>query len=251
MDQIKLVIHGASDKVTGIANDTNKKVVIVTNVKKKVTKVNDTTPSDPTSDSLPSTCSSLSKKQRLNGFITCFVLGFFVSLGVIISIIFESGRSQSTVALIVGSDNGTKFGVTYSLGNIISLCGYTMDYMGHGFLVGPKQQVELMFKPVRCIATIIYLVMIVVQLWSVKCFCLEVFPWILTILSACVFQTPQLGLVVLLLVLIQSTAAVWYSASYIPYGRKILARIAKKVCGMAIITLDDDDGPAGYHDMDT
>ncbi|CAH0485893.1 unnamed protein product [Peronospora farinosa] len=195
MNQIKLVIHGASDKVTGIANNTNKKVVIVTNVKKIVTKVNDTTPSDSTSDSLPSTCSSLSKKQRLNGFITCFVLGFFVSLG-------------STVALIVGPDNGTKFGVTYSLGNIISLCG-------SGFLVGPKQQVQLMFKPVRCIATIIYLVMIIV---------------VLTV----AIVTPQLGLMVLLLVLIQSTAAVWYSASYIPYGRKILARIAKKVCGMAV-----------------
>ncbi|CAI5735982.1 unnamed protein product [Peronospora destructor] len=193
-NQIKVVIHGARDKVTGIANDASTKVASVVTDKKSGTKAN-TTPSDFTSDSLPTMCSSLSKKQRLTGFMSCFILGFFVSIG-------------STVVLMVGSDNGTKFGITYSLGSIISLCS-------SGFLVGPKQQVKLMFKPVRCIATILYLVMIVV---------------VLTVAIA----APQLGLVVLLLVLIQSTAAVWYSASYILHGRTILARIAKKVCGTAV-----------------
>lgn len=33
-----------------------------------------------------------------------------------------------------------------------------------GFLVGPCQQVKLMMKPVRCVAAVIYLVMIVVVL---------------------------------------------------------------------------------------
>jgi hypothetical protein len=37
---------------------------------------------------------------------------------------------------------------------------------------------------------------------------------------------------VLLLVLIQFLAAVWYSASYIPYGRKIIKGILNKVCGV-------------------
>ncbi|POM59392.1 Transmembrane protein [Phytophthora palmivora] len=169
MDQIKLVISGAGDKVAGAASDASKKLASVTGDKKSATKAD--APSEAAPDALMSTCPSLTRQQRLIGFASCFVLGYLVSFG-------------STFALIAGSDNGTKFGITYSLGNIISLCG-------SGFLVGPKQQVKLMFKPVRRVATIIYLVMIVV---------------VLTVAIA----APQLGLVVLLLVLIQCVAAVWY-----------------------------------------
>ncbi|KUF89256.1 hypothetical protein AM588_10002133 [Phytophthora nicotianae] len=102
-------------------------------------------------------------------------------------------------------------------------------YFLSGFLVGPKQQLKLMFKPVRRIATIIYLVMIAV---------------VFTVALA----APRLGLVVLLLVLIHlvgllSLIATYsftstnhstfcrYSASYVPYGRKILTSIAQKICG--------------------
>ncbi|KAL3659180.1 hypothetical protein V7S43_015758 [Phytophthora oleae] len=193
MEQIKLVISGAGDKVAGAASDASKKLASVTSDKKAATKAEAPASSD--ADSLTSTCPSLTKKQRMIGFVSCFVLGYLVSFG-------------STFALIAGSDNGAKFGVTYSLGNIISLCG-------SGFLVGPKQQVKLMFKPVRRIATIIYLLMIVV---------------VLTVAVA----APQLGLVVLLLVIIQCGAAVWYSASYIPYGRKILTSIVQKLCGSVV-----------------
>ncbi|KAG3071834.1 hypothetical protein PI124_g20444 [Phytophthora idaei] len=194
MDQIKLVISGAGDKVAGAASDASKKLASVTGDKKSATKAEApaTADADSLTPGVTPTCPSLTKKQRLIGFASCFVLGYLVSFG-------------STFALIAGSDNGTKFGITYTLGNIISLCG-------SGFLVGPKQQVKLMFKPVRRIATIVYLVMIVVVL-------------------AVALAAPQLGLVVLLLVLIQCAAAVWYSASYIPYGRKILTSIAQKVCG--------------------
>ncbi|KAF4045521.1 Got1/Sft2-like family [Phytophthora infestans] len=193
MDQIKLVISGAGDKVAGAASDASKKLASVTGDKKGATKTEAPASSgDALTPGVTPTCPSLTKKQRLVGFASCFVLGYIVSFG-------------STFALIAGSDNGTKFGITYSLGNIISLCG-------SGFLVGPKQQVKLMFKPVRRIATVIYLLMIAV---------------VFTVALA----APQLGLVVLLLVLIQCAAAVWYSASYIPYGRKILTSIAQKICG--------------------
>lgn len=47
----------------------------------------------------------------------------------------------------------------------------------------------------------------------------------------CVSQAPHLGGLVLFLVFIQFAAAVWYSLSYIPYGRKILTGMCKKVCG--------------------
>ncbi|KAG1685428.1 hypothetical protein DVH05_017767 [Phytophthora capsici] len=193
MEQIKLVISGAGDKVAGAASDASKKLASVTGDKKAATKTEAPTPSE--SDSITSTCPSLTKKQRMIGFVSCFVLGYLVSFG-------------STFALIAGSDNGAKFGVTYSLGNIISLCG-------SGFLVGPKQQVKLMFKPVRRIATIIYLLMIAVVL-------------------SVALAAPKLGLVVLLLVIIQCGAAVWYSASYIPYGRKMLTSIVQKLCGSVV-----------------
>ncbi|CAH0478269.1 unnamed protein product [Peronospora belbahrii] len=194
MDQIKLVINDASDKVTNVAHDMSKTLENVTSTKKNQTN-SDTTSTNASSDSLISTCPNLTKKQRMTGFGSCFVLGFFINFG-------------STFALILGADNGTKFGITYTVGNIISLCS-------SGFLVGPQQQLKLMLKPVRRIATLLYLVMIIVVM-------------------IVALVTPQFGLIVLFLVLIQCIAAIWYSASYIPYGRKILASIAKNVCGTAL-----------------
>ncbi|KAI9920512.1 hypothetical protein PsorP6_015666 [Peronosclerospora sorghi] len=197
MDQIKVVLSGAGDKVTSVASDASNKLASVTGDKKNVVK-SDAATSESPSDVVMSTCPSLTRQQRMIGFVSCFVLGYIVSFGVLaLYTIFGSKREckvsslvlllllcQSTFALMLGSDNGAKFGVTYSLGNIISLCG-------SAFLVGPKQQAKLMFKPVRRIATIIYLVMIVIVL-------------------IVAFAAPQLGLVILLLVIIQCVAAVWY-----------------------------------------
>uniref|UniRef100_K3X5F8 Vesicle transport protein n=1 Tax=Globisporangium ultimum (strain ATCC 200006 / CBS 805.95 / DAOM BR144) TaxID=431595 RepID=K3X5F8_GLOUD len=150
------------------------------------------TPSVSTTESLAKTCPSLTRTQRLVGFGACFCLGYIISFG-------------STFALIGGSANGAKFGITYSIGNIIALCG-------SGFLVGPAEQVKLMMKPVRRVAAIVYLSMIVIVL-------------------GVAIGAPQLGGLVLFLVFIQFTAAVWYSLSYIPYGRKMLTGMCKKVCG--------------------
>ncbi|KDO28142.1 hypothetical protein SPRG_06189 [Saprolegnia parasitica CBS 223.65] len=134
-------------------------------------------------------CQKLTKKQRMIGFGICFGLGYVISF-------------ISTFALLAGSRNGAKFGILYSLGNIIALCG-------SGFLVGPAQQVKLMMKPVRRIAAAIYVSMIVLVL-------------VLAILA------PHLGLLILILVMIQFGAAVWYSASYIPYGRKMITSLGSK-----------------------
>uniref|UniRef100_A0AAV1TDL0 Vesicle transport protein n=1 Tax=Peronospora matthiolae TaxID=2874970 RepID=A0AAV1TDL0_9STRA len=194
MDQMKIVISEAGDKVAGAASDASKKLTSLTG-DKKTAFWPETAPSQLSADSIyQSTCPSLTKKQRLTGFVSCFVLGYLVNFG-------------STFALVLSSNNGAKFGVTYTLGNIISLCG-------SGFLVGPTQQVKLMLKPIRRIATIIYLAMIAVV--------------VIVAVAA-----PQLGLVVLLLVFIQCLAALWYSTSYIPYGRKVLTGIANKLCGAA------------------
>jgi hypothetical protein len=37
--------------------------------------------------------------------------------------VLSPSTSQSTFALIVGDGSGTRFGITYSIGNIIALCG--------------------------------------------------------------------------------------------------------------------------------
>jgi hypothetical protein len=81
MDQIKLVISGAGDKVAGAASDASKKLVSVTGDKKGATKA-DAAASSSSSDALTSTCPSLTKKQRMIGFVSCFVLGYLVSFGV-------------------------------------------------------------------------------------------------------------------------------------------------------------------------
>ena len=95
---------------------------------------------------------------------------------------------MATFAVMGGSRHGAKFGVLYSAGNIIALCG-------SGFLVGPSRQIKLMFKPVRRIAAFIYLSMIFVVL-------------------IVAITAPHLGFLILCLALIQFAAGVWYAARY-------------------------------------
>ncbi|OQR81652.1 hypothetical protein THRCLA_11533 [Thraustotheca clavata] len=173
MDRVRIVLGGATEAVSSI-------------------KVPGTTSNDSSMEEVSCGCQKLTKKQRMYGFATCFILGYIISF-------------VSTFALICGSRNAASFGILYSLGNIIALCG-------SGFLVGPAQQIKLMTKPIRRVAAAIYLSMIFVVL-------------------AVAIMAPQLGLLILLLALIQFGAAVWYSASYIPYGRKIIASFGSKCMG--------------------
>ncbi|KAF8947579.1 hypothetical protein BGZ47_008597 [Haplosporangium gracile] len=78
------------------------------------------------------------------------------------------------------------------------------------FLIGPGKQLKTMFAPVRMVASIIFLAMIVVTL--------------------VVAFTIQSSLLCLILCIIQFLALFWYSASYIPYGRAAI----KKVVGGCI-----------------
>ncbi|ORX55817.1 hypothetical protein DM01DRAFT_315563 [Hesseltinella vesiculosa] len=83
------------------------------------------------------------------------------------------------------------------IGNVISIFSLT-------FIIGIYKQVKTMFAPVRFWATVIYLSMLVVTL--------------------VVSITLHLFFVSLILVVIQFCALVWYSASYIPYGREVIRR---------------------------
>ncbi|KAG0246526.1 Got1/Sft2-like family-domain-containing protein [Mortierella sp. GBAus27b] len=134
-------------------------------------------------DSNPVSCLQLDRTQRLYGFGICFVVGFLISI-------------LSTLSL--GTGQVALFAVFFSLGNIISL-------LSTSFLIGPGKQIKTMFAPVRMVASIVFLSMIVVTL--VVAFTLKSF------------------LLCLILCIIQFLALFWYSASYIPYGRAAIRKV--------------------------
>ncbi|KAF8163143.1 SFT2-domain-containing protein [Crassisporium funariophilum] len=124
----------------------------------------------------------LSRTTRLYGFIGCLIAGFVFSL-------------LGSVVLILGML--TLFAVLYVLGTIIAL-------IGTGFLIGFFKQLKLMFKPVRVVATIVFLASIV-----------------LVLVGAFVLNN---GILCLIFVFIQFLAYTWYTLSYIPYARAAVSK---------------------------
>ncbi|KAF8976906.1 hypothetical protein BGZ46_007848 [Entomortierella lignicola] len=139
-------------------------------------------------DSNPISCFTLDRTQRLYGFGICFIAGFLISI-------------LSTLALTTGLI--ALFAVFFTLGNIVSILSTT-------FLIGPGKQFRTMFAPVRMVASIVFLGLIVVTL--------------------VVAFTTHSAILCLILCIIQFLALFWYSASYIPYGRTAI----KKVVGSCI-----------------
>lgn len=128
---------------------------------------------------------TLSYKNRLYGFGICLavsILFFFLSVLFIYILLFAA------------------FGVFYTIGN---LCLLGSSF----FLIGPTRQLKMMFKPIRLIATIIYLGALGMTLF--------------------VAIYTKSALLVLICVIIQICAIVWYVASYLPFAQTML----KKCCG--------------------
>ncbi|KAI9475555.1 MAG: Got1/Sft2-like family-domain-containing protein [Benjaminiella poitrasii] len=117
-----------------------------------------------------------------------FAFGICFAAGALLSIL-------STLILLTG--NVVAFAVIYSCGNVISLFSLT-------FIVGIPKQLKTMFAPVRFWATVIYIVLLA-----------------LTLALSIWLKNFPLSIV---LVIIQFGALIWYSASYIPYGREIIRR---------------------------
>mmetsp|Transcript_20134 Transcript_20134/g.30154 ORF Transcript_20134/g.30154 Transcript_20134/m.30154 type:complete len:221 (+) Transcript_20134:58-720(+) len=133
----------------------------------------------------------LTWEQRLWGF------GIFFGFGCLISFLSTFSLAQIMI-------NPSKFAITYTLGNVLSICSLM-------FLMGPCNQLKKMFDSDRRIATMIYLGSMVLTL-------IAVFKHI-----------P--GYFVLPIIFFQFCALVWYSATYIPYGRDILTSFVKNICG--------------------
>ena len=121
------------------------------------------------------------------------------------------------VQLIEG--NPVPFAVNYTVGNILA----TSASM---FLCGPKRQIKKMFDQHRKTVSTVYLSCLGVTL--VVAF--VPLQWVL-----------QLALLVSLLIT-QCFANLWYSLSYIPYGRKTALKLIKKFLGLNT----NDSGGAGF-----
>ena len=133
-------------------------------------------------------CPQLTYKERLTGFLVCFALGSliqFLSMGSLFGLFF--GRTS-------------KFGILYTLGNVVSLVGIF-------FLVGPKRQLDLMKEEKRMWTSLIF-----------------VGSMILTFVSIYLIKS---NLLTLIFVIIQFGAYIWYVLSYIPYGRDIATKCIK------------------------
>ena len=123
---------------------------------------------------------SLTLRQRVIGFAIWVILGFIFSM------------LSFGVILAIASGKPARFAIPYTLGVIWSLSGSF-------FLMGPLRQLKRMFAKTRVLITIVFLLAIV-----------------MTLISAFAFKN---GWLVLLFVIIQYCAFIWYSLSYIPYAR--------------------------------
>ncbi|KAL9180021.1 hypothetical protein ACHAXT_007991 [Thalassiosira profunda] len=128
--------------------------------------------------------------QRVTGFGICFTAGYLMT--------FASFRLF--VKLVAG--NPAPFVFLYSSGNLLSL-------MSSMFLSGPKRQFKSMFDEKRRTTSITYLATLATSI----AVCFIPMP-----------TGPKIGLLVLLL-LVQMSASLWYTLSYIPYGRATARRM--------------------------
>lgn len=124
----------------------------------------------------------LTKTQRLYGFAGCLIVGFILSI-------------LGSVLLFLGQLGS--FAVLYVMGTIVSL-------IGTGFLIGFFKQLKLMFKPVRVVASIVFLASIA-----------------LVFVAAFVLSNEVLCLI---FVIIEYLAYTWYTLSYIPYARTVVTK---------------------------
>ncbi|KAG0706309.1 SFT2-domain-containing protein [Suillus ampliporus] len=125
----------------------------------------------------------LTRTQRLYGFVGCLIIGFALSL-------------LGSILLFLGQLGS--FAVLYTIGILVSL-------VGTGFVIGFASQIKLMFKPVRIIATIVFL-------GSVG----------LVFVGAFVLGNEVLCII---FVIVEYLAYTWYNLSYIPYARSAVLKL--------------------------
>lgn len=139
-----------------------------------------------------SQATTMSYTTRMYGFAGCFCIGSLLTF-------------MSVFAVTEIKTHPEKFAVLYSLGNIIVLCSSC-------FLWGCMAQIKGMIDPVRVGATFVYF---------------------LSIILTCYFAFSG-GSIALILtfIVIQMLAGIYYSLTYIPYGRTMLKSVLGSMCGL-------------------
>jgi len=150
---------------------------------------------DPFLDSL---CPDLSYKQRMYGWLSCFLLGCFISF-------LSFGQFFHHLA---------KFALLYTLGNVVGVCSSF-------FLSGPKAQIKGMKDPKRVGTTGLFLLSMALTLWAVV--------WVKKDQED---HRALKRLVILILVFTQWCCLVWYNLSFIPYGRRMASQCLNRMFGI-------------------
>lgn len=122
---------------------------------------------------------NLSPLQRIYGFAAALIAGLVLMF----------------LSFIVFA-KPIKFALLFTFGNMLAI-GST------AFLMGPAQQLQMMFDPVRLYATAVYLGCVVLALICA----LLIHSKILTILA----------------IICEICALIWYSLSYIPFARRVVS----------------------------
>mmetsp|Transcript_8275 Transcript_8275/g.16784 ORF Transcript_8275/g.16784 Transcript_8275/m.16784 type:complete len:154 (+) Transcript_8275:672-1133(+) len=135
---------------------------------------------------------SMSLTQRMAAFAMFFGAGGFMT--------FMSLLFLPTIVL-----HPAKFALSFTFGNLLCIASTW-------FLVGPRAQLQSMFDPSRRTAASVY-----------------VGSLLFTLIFA-FFGGSMRYLLVLISVIIEVLALVWYTLSYVPYGRDIL----KRCCGLLV-----------------
>lgn len=136
-------------------------------------------------------CPTLTFQQRMYGFAGCLTLGVLFAF-------------MSWVSFI--KMNMVMFAMMVTMSNVVSIGGSF-------FLAGPRKQLQRMFEETRLIATIVYLVSMV-----------------LTVLVA---VTLKIAGLVILCCIVQYGAMIWYGLSYIPFARNAVKGCLKGVVSAA------------------
>eukprot|EP01038_Epipyxis_sp_PR26KG_P012318 gene12318-16522_t len=146
-------------------------------------------------DQICSYCPAMTFQQRIIGCCSLMVVGFLISLG----------STLRLIELIKG--NPEPFAVMYTIGNILSM-GSTC------FLYGPWSQVKKMMASNRIFATAFYFFFMGLTLF------LAFYP----------YYIPLRILFLVISIILQFVALVWYTLSYIPYGREMVKTCCRQTC---------------------
>jgi len=147
---------------------------------------------DEDEDLSSSCCPNLNYKQRIFGCVCCFCAGQFM----------QFLAFSAAAGVLVGHPG--RFARFYSLGNL-------MMVTGSFFLSGPKAQWRKITAKNRALTAFTFVSTMIVTLTVVR-------------------AKPFVGraLLILLLVVVQWCAQVWYILSYIPYGHTIGRKVLRK-----------------------